>query len=90
MVIDAYDQGKLDKELLSSIMGQFQGQDVDHGGALYITTKDGKEADEVAIETWGLTLPPKPAKNADEDARDEYESLVLDLFDKVKKKFGWW
>lgn len=90
LVIDTYDQGKLDKELLTIIMESFRGQDVDHGGTMDITTKDHKDADEVAVEVWGLTLPPKPARGASEDESGDFYDTVFKMFCEVKKEFDWW
>lgn len=57
-IVAAYNSGKLDKELLAAIMEPYRGTDIDHGGETGLRTKDGKSADQVAVETFGLQWLP--------------------------------
>ena len=80
-IVGAYDAGRLDKALLTAIMEPYRGTDIDHGGEEGLRTKDGKSADQVAVEAFGLAwLPPEE----DPDGDKNYEA-----FRKVSDHFGW-
>jgi hypothetical protein len=87
-VVGAYDLGKLDKALLSVLMEPYRDTDIDSGGREGLESKNGKNVEEICIEVWGLQLPPKPNAK-DEDAMDDYQDNVDELFDKVTAEFGW-
>lgn len=80
-IIGAYDQGKLDRAFLDTIMEPYRGTDIDHGGCADLRTKDGKSADQVAVETFGLKWP---SKEDDPDGDKAYEA-----FQQVSDHFGW-
>jgi hypothetical protein len=80
-IVKTYDAGKLDKEMLAVIMEPYRGTDIDHGGETGLLSKDGKSADQIAVETFGLQwLPPE----ADPDGDKNYEA-----FRQVSDYFGW-
>jgi hypothetical protein len=78
-IVAAYNAGKLDKELLAAIMESYRGSDIDHGGDVGLLTKDGKSADQVAVEAFGLKWLEE-----DEDGEKNYEA-----FKQVSDHFGW-
>lgn len=89
-VIGAYDLGKLDKEMLDVLMKPYRGSDIDSGGRTDLETRDGKGVEQVVIETLGLPMPQKPAKDADDFAREEYHDKVGDIFyNLTRKHYGW-
>lgn len=98
LVIGAYDIGKLDKELLGVLMFPFGSTDIDSGGRTGMLTDDGKDVEQVVIETWGQKMPKKPAcydKNYDDmteaerDKMDKYHEAIHEKFNKITAKFGW-
>ena len=90
-VVGAYDLGKLDKELLAVLMEPYRGTDIDSGGSRDLQSKDGKGAEQIVIETWGLEMPKKPPGEYDNapDAWDTYNEAVYDRFREVRRHFGW-
>lgn len=80
-IVGAYDAGKLDRELLTAIMEPYRGTDIDHGGETGLLTKDGKSADQVAVETFGLKWL---TQEEDPDGDKNYEA-----FKTVSDHFGW-
>jgi hypothetical protein len=86
-VIGAYDLDRLDKPLLAVLMKPYRDVDIDSGGKMGLTTKDGKGIDQVVIETWGLTFPKRTKPDNERD--DEYDDEVYELFSKVTDHFGW-
>jgi hypothetical protein len=90
-VVGAYDLGKLDKELLTVLMEPYRDTDIDSGGKEGLLSKDGKEAEQIVIEIWGLEMPKAPPGKYDDDsdAWDAHNDAVYDLFRVVKKHFGW-
>lgn len=88
-VIGAYDRGKLDKELLSSLMEQYRGTDIDSGGSRDLIAKDGKEVEEIVIIVMGKTPPAKPEKE-NSNAWGQYYDDRFSLFNEITRKtFGW-
>jgi hypothetical protein len=90
-VVGVYDLGKLDKELLSVLMEPYRDSDIDSGGSRDLEAKDGKDVQQIVIETLGLEMPPKPEGEYDDDpdSWDGYHDKVYDLMRAVKKRFGW-
>jgi hypothetical protein len=80
-IVAAYNAGKLDKELLAAIMEPYRGSDIDHGGETGLKTKDGKSADQVAVEAFGLKWL---SREEDHDGEKNYEA-----FRKVSDHLGW-
>lgn len=72
-VIAAYDQGKLDKELLSTLMEPYRGTDIDSGGRHGLLSKDGKEVEQIVIETFGGKVPAEPVEPSNDDNWEEWE-----------------
>jgi len=88
-VIGAYDLGKLDMQLLGVLMEPYRGTDIDSGGKMDLSTKDGKFIEQVVIEMHGKTLLPEPDKNDDEAMSDWYED-VCNKFNKITSDiYGW-
>jgi len=90
-VIGAYDLGKLDKELLAVLMEPFRGTDIDSGGSRNLKAKDGKEVEQIVIETFGLAMPATPEGTYDDnqDAWEDYRDAVYMQMNEVTKHFGW-
>lgn len=103
-VIGAYDLGKLDRALLDVLMEPYRGTDIDHGGSVGLRSKDGKTADEIAVEVFGLAIPAGPDVplpdydrwrewNEEEKAQsatwDDWRESCDDLFRKVSDHYGW-
>lgn len=90
-VVGVYDLGKLDKKMLTVLMEPYRNRDIDSGGKKGLVSKDGKEAEQVVIEAWGLDMPTKPPGEYDDDpdAWDAYNEAIYDKFDEVADHFGW-
>jgi len=90
-VVGAYDLGKLDKDLLSVLMEPYRDSDIDSGGSNDLASKDGKNVQQIVIETWGLEMPPKPDTEYGDapDSWDDYHNKAYDLFCAVTNHFGW-
>lgn len=90
-VVGAYNLGKLDKELLAVLMEPYRDTDIDSGGSRDLEAKDGKNVNQIVIETCGLAMPPKPDGECDDDpdSWDDYHDKVYDLFKSVTDHFGW-
>lgn len=90
-VIGAYDLGVLNKELLSVLMEPYRGTDIDEGGARGLTSKDGKSAELIAVEVWGLPLLSKPLVpyGDDSEAWDRFHDCLYDSFSELMRRFGW-
>lgn len=88
-VIGAYDLGKLDRALLSVLMSPYRGTDIDSGGREGLKSYDGKEVEEIVIETFGLEMPSAPADGSPVLAWDNYFEAVDELFMGIARRFGW-
>lgn len=90
-VVDAYNLGKLNKEELAVLMEPYRGRDIDSGGSRDLQSKDGKMAEQLVIETWGLEMPKAPCVKYDDDpdAWDAYDTAVYEKFREVTTHFGW-
>lgn len=96
-VVGAYDLGKLDKELLAVLMEPYRGTDIDSGGSEDLESKDGKGVEQIVVETFGLSMPEKPAfpqpKTWDESPENEaweaYLEAVGEKFNEVTEHYGW-
>lgn len=80
-IVATYNAGKLDKELLAAIMEPYRDTDIDHGGEVGLLTKDGKSANQVAVEAFGLKWLP----TEDDPSGDKNYAT----FSKVSDHFGW-
>lgn len=91
MVVDAYDLGKLDKDLLGVLMEPFRGTDIDSGGSQGLESKDGKGVKQIVIETWGLEMPKSPSASEDQnvDVWDDYLESIYKKMKIVTDHFGW-
>jgi hypothetical protein len=96
-VIGAYDLGVLDRDLLAVIMEPYRGTDIDCGGEMGLTAKDGLGVVDVVLKVWGVELPAKPDLPDDhrewtreqDRAFDEYREAQWEAFRAVTKGFGW-
>ena len=90
-VVGAYDLGKLDKDLLTVLMEPYRGSDIDSGGSCDLEAKDGKGVEQIVIETWGLSMPKRPASdyNSNPDGWNSYGDEVYGLMRVVTDYFGW-
>jgi hypothetical protein len=72
-------------------MEPYRDTDIDSGGSVNLTSKDGKGVQEIVIETWGLEVPKKPIVKYDEaeEAWDAYYEEVGTKFNKITDLFGW-
>lgn len=61
-VVGAYNLGKLDEDLLDVRMEPYRGTDIDSGGKTGLLSKDGKEAEQIVIETLGMEMPVPPTR----------------------------
>ena len=96
LVIQAYDAGRCGptredaQSALRPLLEIGRGTDIDHGGCHDLETKDGKGADEVVLEAWGITLPPKPMADATDAAHEAYSEAFFTAFnDLTSREFGW-
>lgn len=88
-VIGAYNEGILDKKLLSVLMEPYRDTDIDSGGSRDLVSTDGKCVRQIVVETWGLVWPVLP-DNPTEDEEDECWETRYNLFDKIASvEFGW-
>ena len=87
-VIRVYDLGKLDKAMAEALFEPYRGTDIDRGGSCGLTTKDGKTMEEAVAEAWGITLPPKPEDDEDDEAMDDYYFAFEDAYRPIKEYFG--
>lgn len=90
-VVGAYDLGKLDKALLTVLMEPYRGTDIDSGGSNDLLSKDGKDVEQIVVETWGGVMPTKPPGEYDDDpdAWDQYHDEAYDAFSAVTNEFYW-
>jgi hypothetical protein len=88
-VIDTYDLGKLDKELLSVLMRPFAYSDIDSGGEEGLITQDGKDIYQVVIGILGTELPEKPIETDDEELWEKYNDQIYEMFAKITDQFHW-
>lgn len=90
-VIGAYDLGKLDKSLLKVLMEPYRNTDIDSGGSKNLLSHDGKDLNQIVIETWGLKMPTKITTSYKEnpEAWESYHDEVYDKMREVTKYFGW-
>jgi hypothetical protein len=97
-VIGAYNLGKLDKPLLKVLMEPYEGTDIDHGGCLGLTTKDGLLVEEVVLKVWGIKGVPKRPKKPSGKYKvnspkwkewDEYQETIYEMFSDLTRIIGW-
>lgn len=90
-VVGAYDLGKLDKELLAVLLKPYAYTDIDEGGRHGLKSKDGKEIEQIVVETWGLPMPVAPTCSYDEDpeAWELHREEVYAQMSKVTQHFNW-
>lgn len=97
LTVDLYNKGLLNKEILSSIMEQYRGTDIDSGGSQGLVANDGLNVVAIVIKTFGKELPVMPdvQKNwkdrteKQEELYDKYVSDLYDLFRQIAYEFGW-
>lgn len=91
-VIGAYNLGKLDKRLLEVLMEPYRDSDIDEGGSQDLKTDDGKNVQQVVIETWGLEMPKKPTGEYDDNPNewDDYHDKIFELMKSITDQFGWY
>lgn len=97
ITIYLYDKGLLNKEILSDIMEQYRGTDIDSGGSRDLISKDGLGIYEVVLKTFDIKVPEKPnvPKNWKDQTEEQNEiwnnycDTIYDLFNEVTDKFGW-
>ena len=96
LVIQAYDAGRCGptpsdaQATLAPLLEIGRGTDIDHGGCHDLETKDGKSADQVVLEAWGIPLPPKPSAEDSDDAHEAYSEAFYTAFnDFTSREFGW-
>jgi len=76
--------------VLRPIMETGRGTDIDHGGCHDLRTYDGKSADQVIIEAWGMMVPRAPTAEDSDDYHERYANTVFTLFSDVSDhEFGW-
>lgn len=96
-VVGAYDLGKLDKALLDVLMEPYRGTDIDSGGEMGLTAKDGLDVVEIVCKVRGIELPARPDLPANhrewtkeqDAANEEYYERRYEAFRSVTKEFGW-
>jgi hypothetical protein len=90
-VVGAYDLGRLDKDLLTTLMEPYRDTDIDSGGCCDLKSKDGKGIEQIVIETWGLVMPTAPTVKFedDPDSWDDYYDAVYEQMRIVTNHFGW-
>lgn len=97
-VIATYDKGALDKALLSTLMEQYRGADIDHGGMVGTLSRDGLDVEEIVLKLFGKACPQYPSLPKDhrtwtpeqERQNDEYWELRSAAFAEISRGlFGW-
>ncbi len=96
-VIAAYNNGVLDKKLLSAFMEPYRGMDIDSGGKIGTLSKDGLEVEQIVIKTFGEKLPKEPKLPKDyrkwtpeqHQQNEDYQDALYDAFKKITDKFEW-
>lgn len=103
-VVGAYDLGKLDRELLDVLMEPYRDTNPDHGGGVGLRSKDGKSADEIAVEVFGLKMPPEPGVPQSDYSRmaewtqeerdragawEDWHDACAEVFRQVTDHYGW-
>ena len=90
-VIGAYDLGTLDKDLLKVLMEPYRDSDIDSGGSCDLLSKNGKNVEQIVIETWGLEMPIKPEEEYDSntEAWNKYYEEIYKQMSKITEHFGW-
>lgn len=93
-VIGAYNQGKLDADLLSVLMEPYRDTDIDSGGSRDLKTDDGMETTEVVVSimepaAWATLKDQRDKARGDEDLEEEYADALYDAFHAITERFGW-
>jgi len=96
-VVQTYNTGKLDQEILSILMEPYRDTDIDSGGREGLLSADGLCVEEIVIKTFGGALPKKPAlpgnyndwTNKQYEENDAYMEKLSNKFYRITKKFGW-
>jgi len=91
-VIERYDQKTLNRDSLVAIMEMYRDTDIDSGGKAFLQSHDGKEVEQIVLETLGHQMPDKPSVPGTEEhgeTWDDYFSEIQDQFYQVTDEFGW-
>lgn len=96
-VIATYNKGVLDKELLSKLMEQYRGTDIDRGGMTGDLSKDGLDIDGIILKTFGVPDPTRLELPADhktwtrdqEAINEKYWEDRYEAVSAIEERFGW-
>ncbi len=97
-VISVFEKGVLTPALLTELMEQYRGTDIDPERGIGLLTSSGLTAEEVVITVLGRILPERPEHwgtdprrlNHQQHVRNEaYREECLEVFDAITHEFGW-
>lgn len=98
LTVGLYNKGLLNKEILSSIMEQYRGTDIDSGGSMDLVSDDGLEVVEIVVRTLGKEVPQRPdvpysfqnRTQEEQELYDNYMDTIYESFYDIKSnQFGW-
>ena len=97
LTVDLYNKGLLNKEILSSIMEQYRGTDIDSGGSKDLVANDGLDVMRIVLKIFGKEVPERKDIPTDwklqtpEQSRDydRYLENIYDSFHEITDHFGW-
>ena len=97
LTMDLYNKGYLNKDILSSIMEQFRGDDIDSGGRIGDLSNDGLCIEELVLKVFEEKIPVSPIFPLDYESWSEedvqrnegYMNELYEAFHKITDRFGW-
>lgn len=93
-VLEVYEKGALNKEMLSILLNPYKGTDIDTGGWQEKKAKDGLDVIEIMIKTYYGELKKEPKREDYETEEEyvleleEYQDEIWDLYFEIQKAHG--
>ncbi len=88
-VIRLYDLGVLTLPVLDVLCEPFRETDIDSGGLMYLTSKDGKELSQIAVELVSPDFKPNDPLPDEEWVADIHWSWDDEFSEICDKRWGW-
>ena len=88
-VVSLYDLGALTLPVLDALCEPFRGTDIDSGGLEYLTSKDGKDLSQIAVELVSPDFKPNEPSGDDEWDYDVHWGWDDEFSEISGKRWGW-